>query len=299
MTTKNIIPPVFMDSLKAWPQFLLPHHLLCNAMHALTRCRIPMIKNPLINWFARQYGVDMSEALTAHATDYEHFNAFFTRALKPEARPVSDEQNALLCPIDGRISQAGAIRDGRIFQAKGRHFTLLELIGGDQRLAEEFNQGSFVTLYLSPKDYHRIHMPISGRLKHMLHVPGRLFSVSPATTRVVNRLFARNERVVTLFENPAVGDFYMILVGALFVGSMETVWHGVVTPPHGGFLKRWDYSNNDRELEFEKNQEMGRFNMGSTVILLFKPGTVSWSSHVQENQSVRMGEKLGDVLVTE
>lgn len=285
----------FLDYLKAWPQFLLPHHQLCNAMHAITRFRTPWIKNPLIKWFSKQYGVDMSDAVTADATDYEHFNAFFTRALKPDVRQICGEANAVLCPVDGAISQFGDIAHGQIFQAKGRSYSLLELIGGNCELATQFNEGSFITLYLSPKDYHRIHMPLEGRAKHMVHVPGRLFSVSAATTRVVQRLFARNERVVTLFENTAVGDFYVILVGALFVGSVETVWHGVVTPPHGGFLKRWDYHEKDTSVQFEKNQEMGRFNMGSTVILLFKPKTVHWSAELAVNMPVKLGQKLAEV----
>jgi phosphatidylserine decarboxylase len=266
-------------------------------MHGITRIRTPLIKNTLITWFARQYGVDMSEASQPDAAAYEHFNAFFTRALKPEVRPVCEQANALLSPVDGAVSQVGAIiEQGRIFQAKGRSYSLLELIGGDQQLAREFDNGSFITLYLSPKDYHRIHMPLNGNLKHMLHVPGRLFSVSAATTRVVNRLFARNERVVNLFDNPSVGDFYVILVGALFVGSMETVWHGQVTPPHGGFLKRWDYDSNDAPFRFNKGQEMSRFNMGSTVILLFKPGTVRWSGELMVDTPVKIGQKLGEIV---
>jgi phosphatidylserine decarboxylase len=285
-----------IDYVKAWPQFLLPHHWLCNTMHYITRIRTPIIKNTLISWFAKQYGVDMSEASHSDATAYEHFNAFFTRSLKPEARPACEQVNALLSPVDGAVSQVGVIEQGRIFQAKGRSYSLLELIGGDQQLAREFDNGSFITLYLSPKDYHRIHMPLNGNLKHMLHVPGRLFSVSAATTRVVNRLFARNERVVNLFESASVGDFYVILVGALFVGSMETVWHGPVTPPHGGFLKRWDYDSTDAAFRFNKGQEMGRFNMGSTVILVFKPGTVHWSGELTVDTPVKIGQKLGEMV---
>lgn len=282
----------FIDYLKAWPQYLLPHHLLSNIMHAFTRIRLPLIKNNFIKWFVRQYGVDLSQAARENAADFEHFNAFFTRSLKPDARPICDEANAIACPVDGTISQLGAIEQGRIFQAKGRSYSLLELIGGDQKLAAEFENGMFATIYLSPKDYHRIHMPLHGKLKHMLHVPGRLFSVNAATTRTVNRLFARNERVVTLFENPTIGDFYVILVGALFVGSMETIWHGTVTPPHGGFLKRWDYV--DAPQTIGKGEEMGRFNMGSTVILLFKHNTLQWQPELGADMTVSMGQKLGN-----
>jgi phosphatidylserine decarboxylase len=266
-------------------------------MHAVARIRNPWFKNALIQWFSWQYGVKMHEAIVPDPGGFEHFNAFFTRALKPGTRPVCDEPHAVICPVDGTISQLGRIQHGDIIQAKGRRYSLLELIGGDQNRAAQFDQGSFMTLYLSPKDYHRIHMPLEGQLNHMLQVPGRLFSVSAATTRVVKRLFARNERVVTLFENAAVGDFYIIMVGALFVGSIETVWHGVVTPPHGGCLKRWDYPKAETAVHLNKNQELGRFNMGSTVILLFKPGTVQWSGEWQPDTPVNMGQKLGEVIV--
>ena len=295
MTTEKHHGTHLIDYLKAWPQFLLPHYGLCNAMHAVTRIRAPFIKNPLTKWFARQYGVNMNDAIQPNVTDFEHFNAFFTRALKPEARPICEESNALVSPVDGAISQFGVITQGKIFQAKGREYSLLELIGGDQQRAAEFANGSFITLYLSPKDYHRIHMPLSGNLKQMVHVPGRLFSVSAATTRVVNRLFARNERVVNLFTNDPAGEFYVILVGALFVGSMETVWHGPITPPHGGFLKRWDYDPKDSAFRFAKAQEMGRFNMGSTVVLLFKPGIVRWSEELAVDRPVKIGQKLGEL----
>lgn len=293
MNNENPNGPRFIDYLKAWPQYLLPHHLLSNAIHTVSKIRFPWIKNPVIKWFVRHFGVNLSEAICENATDYEHFNAFFTRALKPDARPLCDEPNAVLCPVDGTISQVGAIEDGRIFQAKGRRFSLPELIGGDQTLAKQFANGVFITIYLSPKDYHRIHMPFAGQVKHMLHIPGRLFSVSPATTRVVKRLFARNERVVTLFGNPDVGDFYLILVGALFVGSMETTWHGQVTPPHGGYLKRWEYES-DSPPHLNKGQEMGRFNMGSTVILLHQQHSVDWATELKAGMAVTMGQKLGE-----
>jgi phosphatidylserine decarboxylase len=265
-------------------------------MHAITRIRIPVIKNAFIRWFSRQYGVNMDEAVGATPSDYEHFNAFFTRALKPGIRTVCDEANAVICPVDGTLSQYGIIRDGQIIQAKGHNYSVLELIGGDHGRAAEFANGEFMTLYLSPKDYHRIHMPLAGRVKHMVQVPGRLFSVNAATTHVVKRLFARNERVVSLMENSEVGDFYLIAVGAIFVGSIETVWHGVVTPPHGGFLQRWDYDD-DPSLRLAKNQEMGRFNMGSTVILLFKPGTVRWTEELQPDTPVTLGQKLGEIII--
>lgn len=296
MTSEKQSSSRLINYLKAWPQFVLPHHALCNAMRAITRVRIPFIKNTLIRWFSRQYGVNMAEAVGAAPSDYEHFNAFFTRALKPGMRAVCDETNAVISPVDGTLSQYGAIRDGQIIQAKGRNYSVLELIGGDHSRAAEFAHGEFMTLYLSPKDYHRIHMPLAGRVKYMVQVPGRLFSVNAATTGVVKRLFARNERVVSLMENPMIGDFYVIAVGAIFVGSIETVWHGVVTPPHGGFLQRWDYED-DPSMHLAKNQEMGRFNMGSTVILLFKPGTVRWSEELQVDSPITLGQKLGEIIL--
>jgi phosphatidylserine decarboxylase len=296
MTSEKQTSSHFINYLKAWPQFLLPHHVLCNLMHAITRVRIPVLKNALIRWFSKHYEVNMDEAVGAGPSEYEHFNAFFTRALKPGLRAVCEEPNAVICPVDGTLSQYGVIRDGQIIQAKGHNYSVLELIGGDHRRASEFANGEFMTLYLSPKDYHRIHMPLEGRVKHMVQVPGRLFSVNAATTRVVKRLFARNERVASLMKNPVVGDFYLIAVGAIFVGSIETVWHGVVTPPHGGFLQRWDYDD-DPSLHLAKNQEMGRFNMGSTVILLFKPGTVRWTEELQVDTPVSLGQKLGEIII--
>ncbi|HHL45629.1 MAG TPA: phosphatidylserine decarboxylase, partial [Gammaproteobacteria bacterium] len=217
-----------IDYSKALPQYLLPHHLLSRAMGRLARCRIPVVKNLLIDGFKRLYDVDLSLAIETDPHGYPDFNSFFTRALRPDARPLASTEGAVASPVDGRISQAGTMHNGSLLQAKGKEYSLAQLLGSSQR-ASGFYGGNYATIYLSPRDYHRIHMPLAGRLIEMVHIPGRLFSVSPATTRVVPDLFARNERVVCLFETD-VGPMAMVLVGAIFVASIETVWAGVVTP---------------------------------------------------------------------
>lgn len=292
-----------LDVLKAWPQYLLPHYLLSNVMYTLTRARNRAWKNTFIRWFIRQYQVDMSQANNEDINHYANFNEFFTRPLKPDARPIDPDLNTVVCPVDGRISQLGKIDKGRIFQAKGHSYSLSELLGGAAEQANQFVNGMFVTIYLSPRDYHRIHMPMAGHLLAMSHIPGRLFSVNAATTRAVPRLFARNERVISYFYT-TIGCMAMVLVGALFVGSMETVWHGVVTPPHGGrAIKHWQYQSMDPSLDKEKEatvqlgkgDEMGRFNMGSTVILLFEENTVQWQSQLQTAPSVRLGQTIASI----
>ena len=271
---------------------LLPHHLLSALMFRLTRLRWPPLKDLLIDGFIRLYAVDMSEALEHDPRAYPSFNAFFTRALDPAARPLAPQTNAVACPADGYLSQAGRIERGRIFQAKGHSFSLADLLGGDAQWTPRFEGGSFATVYLSPRDYHRVHMPFSGSLLRMLHVPGRLFSVSPITTRLVPGLFARNERVICLFET-VLGPMAVILVGAIFVASIDTAWAGRVTPTSQR-VAAWDYGpDGTRPLTLEKGAEMGRFNMGSTVILLFPPGTVDWSEDLQPGASVRMGQRIG------
>ena len=218
---------------------------------------------------------------------------FFTRALKPEMRPIAGGANDIACPVDGTISQIGKIVENRLFQAKGRYFSLEALLGGSRDLANNFRNGQFATIYLSPRNYHRIHMPLPGNLKQMIHVPGRLFSVNPLTTRTVRSLFARNERVVCLFETPA-GSMAMILVGAICVASIETVWAGAVTPyrPRGR-LREWNYT--DKPVYLERGDEMGRFNMGSTVIVLFGPESSRWETALREDSAVKTGQLIGTV----
>lgn len=280
------------DFIKTLPQYLVPQHPLSRLMHALTRARLRAWKEWQIRWFIRRYGVDMSIAAESDPLAYADFNSFFTRALKAGARPIANGADDIACPVDGAVSQIGSIEGGRIFQAKGHRFGLEELLGGCGTRAVPFHNGSFATLYLAPKDYHRIHMPLSGQLREMVYVPGRLFSVNARTTSVVPGLFARNERVVTIFDTDA-GPMALVLVGALFVASIETVWAGAVTPPFGKHIQRWDYGG--QAIHLARGAEMGRFNMGSTVVVLFGAGNAEWRSGLCAEAPVQMGELLGKV----
>lgn len=244
----------------------------------------------LIRWFVGKYAVDMSEAQNPDISSYNSFNAFFTRPLKAGARPMTKADFA--CPVDGAISQLGDIDDHHILQAKGHSFTTTELLGGDTALAEKFRNGSFANVYLSPKDYHRIHMPCDGKLTSMIYVPGSLFSVNPTTARGVPNLFARNERVVCVFQSPEHGTFAMVLVGATIVGSMETVWHGVVKPKPANKITQWTYT--DQNITLEKGEEMGRFLLGSTVIMLFRQHTIALATDWAPERLVRLGETMGN-----
>ena len=275
------------------PQYALPHHFLSRLMSKLTHCENTLFKNLFIKLIIRLYGVNMGEAQFQTLDHYPSFNHFFTRALKDGARPITGSAHAIACPADGAVSQAGAIKDGRIFQAKGHSFTALELLGGDADRASIFENGSFTTIYLSPKDYHRLHMPLTGSLKEMVHIPGRLFSVNNATANAVPNLFARNERVACIFDTEA-GPMALILVGAIFVSSVETVWHGVVTPPTIREPSFWQYQNNAPKLE--KGEEMGRFNMGSTIIVIFGKDKIAWDESLTAGTSVKLGEQIGRCL---
>ena len=269
----------------------LPQHMLSRCVHALARWRWRPWKNALIRGFRRLYQVDTGEAMSSDPAAYEHFNAFFTRALRPDARPSDDTANALLSPVDGAVSQIGAISDGRLIQAKRRDFSLQTLLADDPTLAGLFANGSFATLYLSPRDYHRIHMPCAGELERMLHVPGRLFGVSAPLVRHVPDLFARNERVICHFRTPH-GPMAMVLVGAIGVGSIETVWAGEITPPRGARIRNWDYR--ERPVTLARGAEMGRFNLGSTVILLLPPDAgLVWREDLGPEMPVRLGQQLG------
>ena len=281
------------DNLFVLLQYLLPQHPISRLVHWFVRLRIQWLKNLVGRWFIRHFQVNMAEAIEEDITAYADFNSFFTRALKPEVRPLATESNAVLCPVDGAVSQAGHIEGDAIFQAKGHRFSLQTLLGDNTDWREKFQNGLFATLYLSPRDYHRIHMPLTGTLKEVIHVPGRLFSVNPVTTRKVPGLFARNERVACLFDT-AHGPMGMVLVGAINVASIETVWQGVITPPAGKRIQSWDYSGKDVVLG--AGEEMGRFNMGSTVILLFGPKQVAWDNSLLAEAPVRMGELIGITL---
>lgn len=278
------------ETLTTLPQYILPHHLLSQIMSYFTHCENKTWKNLMISQISRIYGVNMDEAQQQDINAYRSFNHFFTRPLKDGARPITDVKNGIASPADGAVSQAGLITAGDIFQAKGKTFTVTDLLGGDAHRAAPFNDGLFTTIYLSPKDYHRLHMPLTGRLKEMIHIPGRLFSVNAATANSVPRLFARNERVVCIFDTE-IGEMALVLVGAIFVSSVETVWHGVVTPPTISEVRSWTYTDNAPVLE--KGAEMGRFNMGSTIIVLFGKDKAQWQPDFVAGKGVKMGELIG------
>ena len=284
-----------IDLLKTALQYPLPHHLLSRLMFAATRVRSPPWKDRLIRRFIRHYGVDMGIAEEPDPARYPDFNSFFTRALCARARPVIEDPRAIACPVDGTMSQVGDIRHGCLYQAKGRDYSLSQLLADDPQLLDLFTDGKFMTLYLSPKDYHRIHMPLDGKLNKMIYVPGRLFAVNPPSARVVPNLFARNERLINLFEI-AAGPMALIMVGAIFVGSMETVWAGRLTPASKRTLQVWYYdSEGSIPTCYAKGAEIGRFNMGSTVILLFSPHSMRWSPQLQPGAYVQMGQEIGRI----
>ena len=280
-----------LDKFLTVPQYLLPQHWLSRGMHRLANCEIKWVKDSFIRVIAKLYKVNVAEAkLGGDVVHYASFNAFFTRELKQGTHTIAAGETTVVSPVDGAISQIADIRDGRIIQAKGQDYSVLELLGGDTALAAQFAEGQFTTIYLSPKDYHRIHMPITGKLKQMRYLPGKLFSVNPRTARAVPRLFARNERIVTVFDT-AIGPIVMVLVGAIFVGSMETVWSGKITPPYGDELQDWTYEG-DAAVTLEKGAEMGRFNMGSTVVMLLPNKEHAWQADLTAEQLVRLGQAL-------
>jgi phosphatidylserine decarboxylase len=286
--------PGLLDRLFGLLLYLLPHHLLSQLMYWLTRCEWRPLKNTLIRAAIRWYRVDMDQAEEPVAENYPNFNAFFTRTLRADARPIDQNADTVACPVDGRVSQLGQIQNGRIFQAKGQFYSLQELLAGDSVWSRRFEDGSFATIYLSPRDYHRVHMPLAGRLVKMAHVPGRQFSVNPSSTRVIPRLFSRNERVISLFESD-VGAMAVIMVGAIFVGSMDTVWAGTVTPASRR-ITSWDHTGGSpAPVALAKGVEMGRFNMGSTVILLFEKDRIDWDDALTANSPVCLGEEIASI----
>ena len=272
-------------------QYLIPKQAITLLAGRIARARGGRLTTRLIAWFVQRYHVNMQEAANPDIASYTSFNDFFTRALKDGARPLA--QAELICPVDGAISQFGRIEGQQIFQAKGHHYSSTALVGGDAALAAQFDNGHFATLYLSPRDYHRIHMPCAGRLLRMIYVPGDLFSVNPATARGVPGLFARNERLVCVFEG-AHGPFVLVLVGATIVGSMATTWHGAVNAPRPGCLSEWRY---DRErITFQQGDEMGRFLLGSTVVMLFPQGPLQFNPAWQPCGAIRLGEMMAQGL---
>lgn len=282
-----------IDKLFVLSQYLTPQQAVSKLAGKLADNEsTPALKNRVVKWFIGRYGVDMSEAVDADPAAYPSFNAFFTRALKPGLRPVEADPKVLTSPVDGAISQLGQIESGRVFQAKGQSFSLLELLGGDSTRAAPFADGEFATIYLAPSDYHRIHMPLAGTLREMVYIPGKLFSVNPVTAANVPNLFARNERVAAIFDTE-FGPMAMVLVGAMIVGSVETTWAGVVAPGTG-LVTTTTYDSDSNPIRFEKGQEMGRFRLGSTIILLLPKGAVRWKSQLAAETKVRMGEPFGD-----
>jgi phosphatidylserine decarboxylase len=275
------------DRFSVLPQYLLPKRGLTLLLGRGASREGGALTTAVIRWFIGRYGVDMNEAADPDPAHYRTFNEFFTRALKDGVRPLAPAD--LVCPVDGAISQFGALEGDRLLQAKGHHYTTRALVGGDAALAAQFEHGHFATLYLSPKDYHRIHMPCAARLRRMVHVPGELFSVNPVTARAVPGLFARNERVVCVFDT-AFGPFVLALVGATIVGSMATVWHGVVNPPRGGELREWRYD--DTPVDLQQGDEMGRFLLGSTVVMLFPRGPLRFNAGWAPGGAVRLGQAM-------
>ncbi len=278
------------DRLAVLPQYLLPKQALTLLAGRIARAQGGAGTTRLIAWFVRRYQVNMAEALNPDVASYASFNDFFTRPLKPGARPLA--QAALVCPVDGAVSQLGAIQGQQIFQAKGHQYSCSALLGGDTALAAHFENGLFATLYLSPRDYHRIHMPCDGRLLRMIYVPGDLFSVNPTTARGVPGLFARNERVVCVFEG-ASGPFVLVLVGATIVGSMATVWHGAINNPRAGRLCQWHYE--DQSIVLKQGEEMGRFLLGSTVVVLLPKGGLELNPAWVAARPVRLGEPMANL----
>jgi phosphatidylserine decarboxylase len=278
---------VILRRLFVWFQYLLPQHALSRLVLRATRVRAPWLKNALIRGFFKLYAIDMSDAAQTDPLSYGSFNEFFTRSLKPDSRVIAADPRAIACPVDGTVSEAGQIDGDRLLQAKGRYYSLTELLAA-RAWAKDFDGGSFATLYLAPYNYHRVHMPLQGQLRETVFVPGRLFSVNAATASLVPRLFARNERVLTLFDT-VFGEVALILVGALNVGSIATVWAGDITPA----ARRTVTTLPASDVALDKGEELGRFNMGSTVILLFQRDRASWNADLRAGAQVKLGQTLG------
>jgi phosphatidylserine decarboxylase len=274
-------------------QYIAPKHLITSMAGMLASRPFGAMTTRFIAWFVKRYNVNMVEAANPDIGSYATFNDFFTRPLKSDARPLAT--TSFICPVDGAISQFGQMEKAQIFQAKGHQYSSYTLLAGNTALAPQFDNGHFACLYLSPKDYHRIHMPCNGTLKSMTYVPGDLFSVNPVTAENVPNLFARNERVVCEFQSEQHGVFVMVLVGATIVGSMATVWHdaagGIINPPRSNQIKRWDYK--DKNIILKQGEEMGRFLLGSTVVMLFQSQKIKFSDTWHPSKNIRLGEAMG------
>lgn len=289
----------YLTYLHTVVQYCLPHHLLSRMMHRLMRGRINWLNQAFIRWLIKTYGVDMNSFQVSDPRQYVTINEFFTRRIKLQLRPIDSADTAIISPVDGVISQMGKIVAGDLIQAKGKYYDVTTLLGGDRDLGAVFDHGNFTTLYLSPRDYHRIHMPMAGIVKKIIYVPGKLFSVNNATTQAVPALFNRNERVVVVFDT-LIGPMAMVLVGAIFVGSIETVWLGEVTPPHRSEIETWMAECLTRApTDAAKGVEMGRFNMGSTVILVFAKQDLQWVESFQTGDTVNMGQTIANITLSQ
>lgn len=284
-----------LDWLKVNLQYVTPKHLLSRLVGKLAEAEMGSVTTFFIKTFIKQYNVDMTEALYEDPTHYRSFNAFFTRPLKPDARSIDDNDNVLIHAVDGTVSQFGDINSDSIFQAKGHDFSLTTLLGGKPEIAAPFKNGKFATIYLAPRDYHRIHMPVEGTLTDMIYVPGELFSVNPLTAQNIPGLFARNERVVALFDTP-VGKMAMVLVGATIVASIETVWSGTVTPPAGKNVQHWSYEkDSEAAVKLEKGAELGRFKLGSTIVVCFEKDMIEFED-MAPGMVTRLGVPMANML---
>ena len=277
-------PASLWDKLKVFPQHLLPQHFLTSIVYSITRIETAFIKNNLIRFFMWSFDIDMKDYIKQTPEEFKHFNEFFTRELKPDARPIAD--SLITSPVDGFISQFGKIEKDQLIQAKGHNYSLSALLANDKQ-TNQYENGEYTTIYLSPRNYHRIHIPIDGKLTKMTYVPGDLYAVNEHTTRVVDNLFARNERIILYFQTE-LGPMALIMVGAIFVGSMETPWQGEITPAENRTIRHWNYE----DINFKKGDEVGRFNMGSTVILLFPKDALAWQERLEQSQAVFMGQSL-------
>ncbi|WP_339722656.1 archaetidylserine decarboxylase [Marinomonas primoryensis] len=280
------------DQLFAFAQHITPQKTLSRTIGRIAECENTWVKNTFINQFIKKYQVDMSEAVNSDPLSYRNFNDFFTRAIRSELRPICEQKNGIVCPADGAVSQLGEIEHGTLLQAKGHTYSLTSLLGGDASLSNQFLGGSFATVYLSPKDYHRVHMPLTGKLTKMIHIPGKLFSVNKVTAEQIPSVFARNERTVCIFDTEA-GPMAVILVGAMIVASIETTWAGQVTPFNKNVVT-WDYSELNK-IEIKKGEEMGRFKLGSTAIVLFGKDAAKWEESIQAETPTKMGMHFGQI----
>lgn len=281
--------------MKQWQQDLIPQHLLSQIAGKLASAKLGRLTHYGIKQFIQYYNVNMNEAKITDYTQFKTFNDFFTRELKPGARTIIQDSNKIISPVDGCISEIGAIEKDQLLQAKGAYFSVRDLCGGDAQLANHFNNGAFLTAYLSPRDYHRFHMPITGRLKKMIYIPGKLYSVNQSSVKNVPGLFARNERVVCVFET-AIGMVAFIAVGAMIVGSIGMKWHGVVTSSEKSKIQTWEY--NDQEIVLQQGDEVGHFRLGSTVILLCEQNKIAWNNALQSDSPLLLGQLLGDICVS-